>query len=531
MEGRPIRFTPNYSPHTFRRRLAFSEAMDALQKLNFRTFLLYPAKLKVMRGGVSDFFNTPREHRRVLWAGLTAAKKMLALRWQPPHSLAWQQWANSFLEIVLMEWSVARMHGASHKTLQGWEAAHKINQKGLNMEELDDVTVSVLNVSPCTSTPVVKKTLQLPSPPQYVIYTDTVLELACKHHFEMACTGREGESAMSKELRCRLVRNTVTSMISILRASHQGEELRYPSKHEVTAMAKRLVEYYPMLQEKDKPIKHMSMYSYLQKRILNVKTPQKRQGPRPERSSSTKRRHNDFSPSDQGEDYDADSSGGSTILLPPGSSSEDDSSAGKDSLITQARHYKTVQEMYKKPKPNQDAVCQILDLEFQARRAFIDSAILKEENRLAKIFEAYPCFRELHHVMDKLRRILDKDDSKFLDEPTEEPAIYLQKRTLFSPVLVFDGSRCLLAIGNTPVLKKIYGDGQGTMQYVTSVLNEWGQFVTTAVETALVIESIIAEFRGPAGLDIDGIHLFKSTEAVDAHWTIASKHLCCMQVG
>ncbi|TKS65707.1 hypothetical protein D9C73_028600 [Collichthys lucidus] len=184
-------------------------------------------------------------------------------------------------------------------------------------------------------------------------------------------------------------------------------------------------------------------------------------------------------------------------------------------------------------------------------------------------------------------------------EPTEEPAIYLQERTLFSPVLVFDGSRCLLAIGNTPIsdrlnavsmskvqrllqqghdewyverrdlyhtllyeahtagsassqkgilsfaraaatytpliapsplpsarvlrrahlimeiekmpmyrhqllsvtgeilcidgtrkaLKKIYGDGQGTMQYVTSVLNEWGQFVTTAVVVAAAAES------------------------------------------
>lgn len=113
-------------------------------------------------------------------------------------------------------------------------------------------------LSPHTSTPVVKKTLQLPTPPEYVIYTDTELELARKHYFEMARTGREGESAMSKELRCRLVRNTVTSMISILRASHQGEELRYPSKHEVTAMAKRLVEYYPMLQDKDEPIKHVS---------------------------------------------------------------------------------------------------------------------------------------------------------------------------------------------------------------------------------------------------------------------------------
>lgn len=70
----------------------------------------------------------------------------------------------------------------------------------------------------------------------------------------------------------------------------------------------------------------------------------------------------------------------------------------KDSPATQARHYKTLQEMYKKPKPNQDAVCQILDLEFQARRAFIDSDNLKEEDRPAKIFEAYLCFKELHHV-------------------------------------------------------------------------------------------------------------------------------------
>ena len=34
------------------------------------------------------------------------------------------------------------------------------------------------------------------------------------------------------------------------------------------------------------------------------------------------------------------------------------------------------------------------------------------------------------------------------------------------------------------VLKKIYGGGQGTMQYVTSVLNEWGQFLTTVVVAA-----------------------------------------------
>ncbi|XP_073718294.1 uncharacterized protein [Misgurnus anguillicaudatus] len=48
-------------------------------------------------------------------------------------------------------------------------------------------------------------------------------------------------------------------------------------------------------------------------------------------------------------------------------------------------------------------------------------------------------------------------------------------------------------------------------------------------ETASAIESIITEFKGPAGLDIDGIHLFKSAQAVDSHWAIASKHLSCMQ--
>ena len=58
------------------------------------------------------------QQRHLLWAGLTAAKKMLALRWQPPHTLSWQQWANSFLDIVMMERPVARVHGASKKTLK-----------------------------------------------------------------------------------------------------------------------------------------------------------------------------------------------------------------------------------------------------------------------------------------------------------------------------------------------------------------------------------------------------------------------------
>ncbi len=65
----------------------------------------------------------------------------------------------------------------------------------------------------------------------------------------------------------------------------------------------------------------------------------------------------------------------------------------------QARHYKTLSNMYKKPnaKPNQRDIAQLLDLEFEARRDFIVTDI-KEEDRPTKIFEAYPCFKDFRNV-------------------------------------------------------------------------------------------------------------------------------------
>ena len=69
-----------------------------------------------------------------------------------------------------------------------------------------------------------------------------------------------------------------------------------------------------------------------------------------------------------------------------------------DSPQTQARHYRALQEMYKTKKPNKSAVVQLLDLEFQSRRAFIDSDVMKEQDRPTKVLEAYPCFREIDHV-------------------------------------------------------------------------------------------------------------------------------------
>ena len=66
----------------------------------------------------------------------------------------------------------------------------------------------------------------------------------------------------------------------------------------------------------------------------------------------------------------------------------------------QSRHYRTLGNMYNKPnaKPNQNDVAQILDLEFEARRAFIDADVTKEEDRPANIFEAYPCFKDVRNV-------------------------------------------------------------------------------------------------------------------------------------
>ena len=70
----------------------------------------------------------------------------------------------------------------------------------------------------------------------------------------------------------------------------------------------------------------------------------------------------------------------------------------EDSREAQARHYRTLQEMYKKPKPNQHAVSQLIDLEFEARRDFIDSDDTVKEDRPRKILDAYPCFKDLKHV-------------------------------------------------------------------------------------------------------------------------------------
>lgn len=73
-------------------------------------------------------------------------------------------------------------------------------------------------------------------------------------YFEQQRLGKEGDVTLSKELFCWLIRNTMTNMVSIARAS--SDDYKYPTKHEVIAMAKRLVEYYPMIKDKSTGSRH-----------------------------------------------------------------------------------------------------------------------------------------------------------------------------------------------------------------------------------------------------------------------------------
>ncbi|XP_066533784.1 uncharacterized protein [Hoplias malabaricus] len=440
-----------------------------------------------------------------------------------------------------------------HKEQEGHQAATPTQEKGSSDRRLTAVQMNPsISETPRSSNPVPSRpdvhksvdpprTLQLPNP-EYIVYTDSELEHVRGQYFEMQRVGQEDVCSLSKELRCRLVRNTVTNMVSIIRAT--TSEFMYPSKNDVQAMAKRLVEYYPMLRDNSANCRHSWLFKQLMKRLNNIKTPKKRQGPTPQRQR--KRRQLDFECSDGDSSESTFNTSGSTaatVILErkrtstPSSEGNDSIEAeavdqsgegvhteeleghsNTDSQQSQARHYRTLQELYKRPKPNKEAVSQLLDLEFDARRAFINSDTLRDQDRPANILQAYPCFKELDHVMEELGRILDRQNPQLIShlktrwesfyrkaqfygvfkkvlrppttldkmthciammkalpgmfpspvappkklghpseaivhvlEPTEDPNTYLQRRPIFSPVLMVCDSNCMLAIGSSPV--------------------------------------------------------------------------------
>ena len=56
-----------------------------------------------------------------MFAGLTAAKKLIVQRWMPPYTLHSRKWLVYFHDIVMMELSTARIHNAKAPTIQIWE--------------------------------------------------------------------------------------------------------------------------------------------------------------------------------------------------------------------------------------------------------------------------------------------------------------------------------------------------------------------------------------------------------------------------
>ncbi|XP_036066727.1 uncharacterized protein LOC112142308 isoform X1 [Oryzias melastigma] len=134
-------------------------------------------------------------------------------------------------------------------------------------------------------------------------------------------------------------------------------------------------------------------------------------------------------------------SSGSTVILErstpesrgsPEANDVDEEPETPDSRQNQARHYKVLQELYKsRPTLNKKDVAQLLDLEYQARRAYIDSDVMKEQDRPTKILQAYPCFRDLDHIMDELHRILNLGNPHFISELKNRWRIFFEKAQFY----------------------------------------------------------------------------------------------------
>ena len=71
-----------------------------------------PGTIPVLLLNDLSALRVPECQKRVILAGLTAAKKMIAVRWKPPHTLSIRQWILTFLDIIYMELSTARINGA-----------------------------------------------------------------------------------------------------------------------------------------------------------------------------------------------------------------------------------------------------------------------------------------------------------------------------------------------------------------------------------------------------------------------------------
>lgn len=57
---------------------------------------------------------------RLLLAGLTAAKRMIACCWKPPHTLSIKEWLSSYKDIAQLELTTAQLHSAKIQNISCW---------------------------------------------------------------------------------------------------------------------------------------------------------------------------------------------------------------------------------------------------------------------------------------------------------------------------------------------------------------------------------------------------------------------------
>ena len=206
-----------------------------------------------------------------------------------------------------------------------------------------------------------EKTMKMPDPPVYVVYTDSELEQWCVVSTFHCSAMERKRTKFQRSYVPDLYGTQSLSMVAILRASAMGKEVKYPSKLEMRAMSQKIVDYFPMLRDADANMPYVStifsillnqncgqvckktknvsnilspqltIYTKMYKRLQNMRSPRKRQGSVPQRGAVKTAL---FSADNQHMETDTDTrtdtgSSSDTILLESSEDiSEDNSSAG-----------------------------------------------------------------------------------------------------------------------------------------------------------------------------------------------------------
>ncbi|KAF7707207.1 hypothetical protein HF521_018425 [Silurus meridionalis] len=125
-------------------------------------------------------------------------------------------------------------------------------------------------------------------------------------------------------------------------------------------------------------------------------------------------------------------------------------------------------------------------MKFLPRRNFIDSDVLRSKTDQQKILQAYSCFKELDHAMDKLWRIIEPNNWQYIFEvkgrwetfysmvkkicevmqKAMKPSrtlngdnhnTYIYRHIFSSPVLLVGEENCMMVVGVSEGVKKTAG--------------------------------------------------------------------------